>query len=106
MTDSQALLGIIVMLILAVLAFAGFRSARKGRVDDSLFDDYKAQLRDIRTQMEQDRLDRIEHERLARAREDELRQRVTELETRLAQAEWKESALRSQIHGLGAVPVV
>lgn len=106
MTDSQGLLAIIVLLILAVLAFAGLRSSRKGRVDDALFDDYRQQLQDIRAQIERDRADRIEHERMAREREDELRKRVAHLEAKLKEAEWKESALRTQIHGLGAVPVV
>lgn len=105
MTDSQALLGVIVLLILAVLAFAGFRSARKGRVDDSLFDDYKAQLTALRAQMDTDRADRIEHERATRAREDDLRNRLTDLEARLAHAEWRAEARRVQLVDNGLVPV-
>lgn len=113
MTDSQALLGIIVMLILAVLAFAGFRSARKGRVDDSLFTnydkrlaDYDADLTAIRKQMEQDRKERIAAEDAARAREAELQRRVSELEGKLYQSEFRADARRQQLEAAGIVPVV
>lgn len=106
MTDHQATLGVIVLLVMAVLAFAGFRSARKGRVDDSLFVNYDKRLGDqqtelkaIRVQMERDRRERI-------ASEDALRQRVAELEVKLAQTEWVADRRRQQIESAGMVPVV
>lgn len=113
LTDHQSTLLVIVLLVLAVIAFGGFRSARKGRMDDSLFTnydkrlaDYDAELTAIRAQMEKDRQERISAEDAARAREVELQRRVGELEGKLYQSEFRADARRQQLEAAGLVPVV
>lgn len=113
LTDQQSSLAVIVLLILAILGFAGFRSQRKGRIDDSLFSnydkrlaDYDAELTAIRMQMERDRMERITAEDSARARENELLRRVSELEGKLYQSEFRADARLQQIKSAGLTPVV
>lgn len=105
MTDTQIMLGFIATLITFILGMVGLHRKKKDKVDDVIYDGLTADARRLGQLVARLRTQLDEEIATRHANEQKLRRDLAEAEALIAKFKVEVELLRSQVRGLGAVPV-
>lgn len=105
MSDIQILLGVIVLLLVLLIAAAGWRVKTKQRVDDTIYEGLTQDADRLMTLVGRLRTQLDEEIATRHANEQRLRSDLSEAEALIARFRVEVDLLRTQVTGLGAVPV-